>query len=430
MGRQFSSNTLSGITLAPSGYEVESVVFSTSFKEDVDITNIVGDISISESMFSSSIEVTLTIIDAVNFLEEARVSGSEKLRIVINRTEPDNEKKGFDIETYIARIDNLSKAKAGVDTYQFHCVSRHLYINQTKEVSRAFKGNVSKLISNIVTKDLDSALGVYNKNTKGSISGIYPNLRPLDAITWLLRNCSENSTPFFFYETINDGLVFDSYDAMVNKESYRTYQSKAILTKYIPGSVEYFDAMQGQITSLSSDLDVSQYHLLGDGAFGSKLNTLDYSTKEFNTTSFSYLDSAQKLNKHKPFSDNIRLNDKAYSENIGCKEYNVSINSKSYGINNYHDLANPTILKKQSHYYTLGYMSQDLIVYGDFNISVGNKIDVKVGKVGDLAEGESQNNEYVSGTYLITEITHMFNGKEYTMDMAISKDSLGFNLDE
>lgn len=430
MARQFSSSTLSGTTLSPSGYEIERVAFSTSFDEVIDITSIVGDISISESIFSSSIEVSLTIIDAVNFLEEAHVTGSEKIRIVINRTEPDNEKKGFDIETYIARIDNLSKAKAGVDTYQFHCVSRHLYINQTKEVSRAFKGNVSKLIGNLVTKDLDSTLGIHNKNTKGSISGIYPNIRPLDAITWLLRNCSENSTPFFFYETVKDGIVFDSYEAMLNKPVYRTYKQKAIPKGYIPGTTEYFDMMQGQITSLSSDLDISQYHLLGDGAYGSKLNTLDYSTKQFNTTEFKYLDSSHKLNKNKPFSDKIKLNGKTYSENVACKEYNISINSKSHSINNYHDLANPTILKKQAYYHALGYMSQDIITYGDFNISAGNKIDLKVGKVGDVDKGENEIDEYISGIYLITEITHEFNGKEYTMDMAIRKDSLGFNLNE
>lgn len=435
MSKQFNSAMgRDGRMISPGGYTTKHVLLYTNAPGAdgvIDITNLVTEIIVNEGIFKSSIEVELTIVDAINLLEDGRVSGSERIQILIDRTEPSGEYKSWDIETHIASIDSFARLKPGFETYVFRCVSRHSYVNQTKSISRSFAGSISKLISNIVTKDLSSELGIYNGNSKGSIRGIYPNLRPLDCITWLLRNASDNSTPFYFYESLNNGLELDSYESMVNQDVYREYNYLSTPDAgLLPGSQGYFEVLLNSIRKLSSDLDISQFHQLGDGAYGGTVNSLDYANKSYTSKTYTYGDNNTKLNKYKPFTSTAKINGQAYNEITKGKDYYLSTNSKAFKADSYHDIANPTILKKQAHYKGLGYMSHDIVVHGDFDMSPGKKISIAIDKAGDIEEGTFKRNQYFSGNYIVTEITHVFTSEEYTMDMAIRKDSLETDFDE
>ena len=75
------------------------------------------------------------------------------------------------------------------------------------------------MIKSIVTGELDSKIDIRNPSTT-AIKGIYPRIRPLAAIAWLIRNAFEDGTPSYFYETAKSGLVFDSYKKILDKEVF------------------------------------------------------------------------------------------------------------------------------------------------------------------------------------------------------------------
>lgn len=434
MSKQFGgATTKSGKTVSPDGYLLKHVLLQTTADvsdSTIDITNLVTEIVVTEGIFSSSVETEITIQDAVNLLEDGKVTGSERIDILIERTEPSGEYKSHEIVTYIASIESFARLQPGFETYVFKCVSNHSYVNQTKSVSRAFSGSISKLVKNLVEKDLNAELAVYNNNTKGTIRGIYPNLSPLGCITWLLRNATENSTPFYFFESLKNGIEFDSYEALANQDVYREYNYLPNPDGgLLPGTEGYFDVVMGSIRKLSSDLDVSQFHMIGDGAYGSTVNALDYATKSYVTKRFGYDDKSIKLNKHKPFSSSTVIDNNQIGTINKGKEFNISLNSKGFKTDNYHSISNPSVARKQAYYTGLGFMTHDIIVNGDFDMSPGKKISLSIDKVGDLLEGTPKRNEYMSGNYMVTEITHVF-GSEYTMDMLIAKDSMEQNFDE
>jgi hypothetical protein len=434
MSRQFGgATTKSGKTVSPEGYLLKHVLLQTTADvsdSTIDITNLVTEIVVNESLFSSSVETEITIQDAVNLLQDGKVTGSERIDILIERTEPSGEYKSHTIVTYIASIESFARLQAGFETYVFKCISNHSYINQTKQVSRSFSGSISKLIKNLVEKDLDAEIAVYNSNTKGSIRGIYPNISPLECITWLLRNATENSTPFYFFESLKNGIELDSYESLVNQDVYREYNYLPNPDGgLLPGTQGYFEVLMGSIRKISSDLDISQFHMIGDGAYGSTVNTLDYATKSHTSKQVGYDDKAIKLNKHKPFSNSTLIGNKQIAAMSKAKEFNISLNSKGFRSDNYHSISNPSIARKQSYFTGLGFMTHDIIANGDFDMSPGKKIILSMDKVGDLFEGVPKRNEYMSGKYIVTEITHVF-GSEYTMDMLIAKDSMEQNFDE
>ena len=53
-----------------------------------------------------------------------------------------------------------------------------------------------------------------NTSSKEPVQGVYPGMPPLNAASWLLNNCYEESTPFFLYETCKKGIYLDSLKSM------------------------------------------------------------------------------------------------------------------------------------------------------------------------------------------------------------------------
>lgn len=415
-----------GEAVSPASYELYSVKLYTNYETDYEIRGIVTDIVVNESIFNTSIQTELTLVDGINFLEKAKLTGSEKIEIVIKR----NDEK-YNIECYIANIESYSKARPGVQVYKFKCVSRHAYYNTFMRLNRSFKGGIGALVKNICEKDLDTKVAKLNTDTKGIIQGIYPHLKPLDAIVWLLRNSTDNSTPFYFYETLKDGLIFDSYESMLDSEVYRKYKHKPFMDDIVSTEENYAEA-QAKIIKLSSEFDVGKYFAIHDGAYASSVKTIDVATKSYKTSKFNYK-KIKTLNDNKPFSDNIKFNDTTLDGLTESKIHHISLNSKAYGkLTNYHTPIADSISSKQAYHVNLGYMGQDLQVYGDFDLSVGMVVELEIYKSSDekILEDDRKNmiDKMTSGKYLITDIAHIFDGEEYIIDMGLQKDSSATDL--
>jgi hypothetical protein len=427
------SGTANGVAITPTSYTLESAILISNQNIPIDIKDLIENIGITESIFSATVETELFIVDAINMLEEARIIGNEKITISFSRIEPSSkgDRKTKVIECYIGAIDTFVRQSTGVQTYKFTCVSKHMYTNNTKFISRSFNNTPSKIISNIISKDLGSDINILSASTKGSIIGIIPNLRPLDAAIWLLRNSSDDGTPYFLFETVNDGLTLDSFYNMVQKDNYRDYTYTPFLNSKLDspvGSDTYFENNINQILDFNSRLDISQYHLIGDGAYASNVLALDYSNKSCSKTYYRSKDNRVKLNRNNTYSKNSNVDGTKYQNLTGSMDYNLSVNSKMFESANYHTISNPTILKKQACYRTMGFMSHDINLNGDFDLSPGSKIGIEINKTG-MTDNLDNIDNYMSGNYIVTDIFHSFDGEKYTMDVGISKDSFGFDID-
>lgn len=423
-----------GEAMTPASYQLTSVLITTNNEVEYDITNLVGEIVVNESLFVSTIETELAIIDGINFFERAKLTGNEKIQIKIGRTEPNNVKKSHEIECYIANIQDFSKPRPGVQVYKFKCISKHAYYNAFKRLNRSFKGSIGSLVYSICIRDLDTYPFKVNRDTKGMLKGIFPHLKPIDAIIWLLRNSTDNSTPFFFYETLKDGLIFDSYESMLNEEVYNTYSTKPFYSE-VPNTEENYEEAKTKIIKLSSEFDVGKYFAINDGAYASSVKTLDISTKKYQNNKFNYK-NLLKLNNNLPFGTETKFDDEILSNFTDSKIHHISLNKYSHNTrgDNYHKPIAESLAKKQAYHVNLGYMGQDIMIYGDFDISVGKVIELEIYKASDekLLEEDRKNmiDKMQSGKYLVVSLAHIFDGEEYTIDLGLQKDSSVLNLDE
>jgi len=437
-----SAKTASGAAVSPASYQLVSVKLTMNNSAVIDITQLVADITVSESMFLSSITTVLHIVDGFDLLRKAHLTGGEKLQIKIMRKNNSDEsystaENKFDITCYLSRIVNHVKPKAGIQTYMLSCLSEHTFISQMKSISRSFNSNSNALVRDICLNDLKYT-GETNFSDKNLpvISGIYPNLKPLDTIHWLLRNIDDEDTPFFFYETAAEGLQLNSYNQLSEQEVFKKYNNSPFYINKFE-TKEHFKEAQCKIIDMSSDFDMRKFDQIGDGAFSAIVHNVDIANKKYTINNFDHsLKNNIKLNDYAGVSKNIKFDDTALNESYGSKEFFVSSNSKSFEGEKitYHEKIKDSISAKNSYFQNIRFMGLEIELYGDFNLCPGKIIELKIVKSTDANILESNQKEgmidkHLSGKYLVAAVEHVFDGNEYRCLVSIHKDSLNYDLD-
>jgi len=417
--------------VTPSSYSVSSIILETNKGEEIDINNLVNNFTFIESLDKAYIECHIQITDATNFLEEKQINGNEKITFTISRSpfkDSEKDKIKWNIVLRVAEINGYVRTKAIRQNYRLRCVSEHMYTNATKLLKRPFEDTIGSLVEKICKSDLLVKPYKINTSSKGNIQGIYPQIRPIQAIKWLMRNAYEDNTPFYFYETIANGIIFDSYKKLLEQESYEVYDFRPQF-KYSLGTEESYDEVRKRIRKIGGDLGMAKLSQMTNGAYASTLHTVDIATKKHEISTFGY-DKLDTLNKYKPWSENHKVSDKNYNTLFESKNHYISLNTKSFNLDNYHQPAFPTLLKGQAYLHGLKFNELKITIPGDFELSVGKKIDLEIIKASTPEHLEEESgfiDKYLSGTYIIHSINHTFN-EEFVQTCYIRKDSLGVNI--
>lgn len=412
-----------GKTIKPSGYTLNSVkIYPGNGDEDFNITQLVAKIHVTESIYRASIKVEISILDASGMYEKLKLSGHEKVTFEMSRNTPTGERQKYTNTVYVAEIKDYAKNK-GASTYILSCVAEHAYVNQFMTLTKPFANTTSTLIENICTDDLGVTPFYINKDTQHSIKGVYTRFRPLFAINWLTRNSYDNGSPFYFYQTLKDGIIFDSYENMLLKDSKGLYKH-SMFEKKVVGTEGQFNDELYKVLKLTANMSMSKYIQGSEGAYASQLHRLNVADKSYTVASYNYSDDTLKLNPNKPFED-VSFHDRRIEDYNEAKNHYMSYNTGAFDdeFDNYHAPTDATILQGEAYISNIDTMSIDLVTVGNFDISCGEKIEVEVINYID-GERSTYKDKILSGKYIITSIQHVFiSPGTYTMNIKCKKDS-------
>ena len=415
--------------LIPSSYNLAEVILTASNGEVRDITDLCAQISIRESIYAGSLQCDINILDAANVLEKLKVVSGEVLDLLITRRLADGQSDKYSHSFRISEVSSYAKLKPGTQTYVLKCISEHAYMSQLHTISKPFDNVPGALIQNICTDILaiDPEELSINTETKQTIKGIYPRMRPMYLINWLTRRSYDNGSPFFFYETLGQGIHFDSYENMINKESHNEYMHSPFMNTTV-GSEENIKQLKNKILKIATDLNMSKYIDAANGAYSSTLHTLDIATKTYEKTTYEYGKDLM-LNKNGVLPTGLKLNDRAIQEHRESTNFYVSLNTSAVsGGSNYHAPNDTDLLTANAYIENMDGTVLTINIYGDFKLSVGMVITCNVMKSVDNAESERGKDKYLSGKYLVTSINHRFED-EYIMEVLLKKDSYIESLD-
>ena len=416
--------------IIPSSYTLSKVLLTPSNGEVRNITDLCAQISIRESLYAGSLQAEVNILDAANNLEKLKVVSGEVLDLTITRRLTSGQNDKYNHKFMISEISDYAKLKPGVQTYVLRCISAHAYMSQVKTISKPFNNVPGQLIKNICTDELNidpKELSI-STETKQTIKGVYPRMRPMYLINWLTRRSYDNNTPFFFYETLGDGIHFQSYETLIGKEPHNTYLHTPSITTTV-GSEEHSNALKNKILSMVTDLNMSKYIQAPAGAYSSTLHTIDIATKKYATQTYEYGDQLM-LNGNGLIPTGMKLDDRPLKSYRESTNFYVSLNSSSAGGgSNYHAPADSEILNANAYIENMEGTVLTISIYGDFKLSVGMTIDCSIIKSNEEGEEKTGKDKFLSGKYLVTSINHRFED-EYIMEVLCKKDSFIESLDK
>ena len=431
-----------GVASTPTSYEVMHITLQSNSVMNnkknylYDITNMVADFSIKESLSSPGLAIIIRIGDTINMMEELKLTGNEKITIGVRRKEPiagsatSSVSKHIEIECHISEITSYTRVKSNSAAYTLLCISEHMYLNHLKSLKTAFSGTPVEIIKKVCKSQLNKDV-VTNDGSKNIISGVFPTLRVLSGVSWILRHAFDDGTPYFFYQTFyNSGeLNCLSYKHLLGQDIYDEYTFAPFINPSIKfESREGYEVERTMIRDIVSDYGQGKYVAASKGAYASSTHTIDIAEKSYNKSVYQYKPD-QKLNSHGVLSttEQAKIGDNILTDYFDSKNYFISLNSKAFeNGRNYMSPAPTDLPKAMAHLENFNHQTHQIQIAGDFDMRVGNKIKVTIKKPQEEVSGSGVDLLH-SGIYLVTEITHAF-GKGYYQTLTIQKDSGEVNL--
>ena len=389
----------------------------------IDIRGIIEKIIINESIYSAGIGVEIRIADGISLLDNVKLLGNEKIFLgVVQQGRDNNTLKKFNVELFISSITNFARPKPGLDAYSFICVSKHVYSNQFNICDDEFNKDVGGNIKAICSGKLSIPSDLLDITTGGgAVKGVYPSLKPRDAIRFQMNSASDY---LYFYEDLKGIKHLHSHTDLIQKEPIGEYTT-APFYKHPIGTDENYLEQQKKVLKFSSNLDVSKLAASSNGVYSSEIFDLDIYNKELATTPRRGFEK-RILNNYESVSNNKVIFD--FKQEPQSRRYYTSSNSGAYNNSNNYHVNNNAIAIKESYKHDLNTHKARIITYGNLDVSVGNIILLIIPPTGQHDRSNIFDG-YFTGKYIITDIVHRFE-KEYQTEMTIKKDSFIQDTDE
>lgn len=433
--------------LHPTAYTIEEIVLTNFAGKEYDVQKFVTDFSITESIYRLGLTISMNIKDPINLMEELRLTGQEKITVKLSRAPINNSGNSEKTESvkhefYVTEYPVFAKYNNRIQVYSVRGVSRYAFLSKFKRISRSFSGNIKEYIRAVLTDDLHVPADklVVSNASSGNIKFIVPNINPLDSIYWAMRRAySSDGSPFYCYENILGEIHITSQADMALGDSYREFKDAKFFESdpdKKPGDV--YEERASRIFEIVSDLKMSKFVSGASGAYSSRTEYLDLSTKTHTTSKFNYdqeFEGMKTIDTNKTLSSKFVLENSDSLSNYDQAKLNfISLNSKAYDVNtngNYHSPTSEASLNKaQSYLENMEHIMHDVTVAGDFSLNSGKiitlrlppSVDPEVKRIDSQSGNNPTRDEFLSGKYLVTSVTHNFS-EEYYCEMRVKKDS-------
>ena len=452
-----------------SSFQLKSVViYRVKSSESYDITDLVQRFDYFESITSPVISGTLVMVDSgSNLISSLPIQGTE--RIVINLIAPNNEKHEYDLRVY--KIGSRFGAER-FQTYTLGLISQEGLLNEGIRVTKTLSGKSNKIVDDLLkdylktNKNLEVETTKFNiifnagkkspfaiinsiqsksvsdsstskvteskKSSKASSSdnNTVSSLKPVDSSDY---GSVTGSAGYFFFEN-KDGYVFKSIDTLcAGNNSAGTYFQEPIDVNSPPDK---------KILSIDFMNEIDILTKLRTGAFSSVICYYNFSTGAYEEYTYS-LDKAYGSMKHMGSQKGLPYGQKELSK-YPTRVMSMILDHETWfdgeeaaspekrdgenGATQFPDYQKFYMAQSISRLNSLTNQKVKIKLNGSPAIKVGDSIDIMIpNQVTQQQKIVEKYDPEHSGTYLISEVNHVFNPKQrrcYTF-LTLIRDSYG-----
>ena len=437
-------------------YEVKELVIHTSSGSTINVVNSIVSIDIYESMFSTSLSGSITIVDVDDLATNGPIIGQEYLSLKLTTPGLDQEEIDFTNTTFcIYKIVSRETGSQNAQLLTLSFTTPELLKNSRTRISKSYTDSIDNIVKSILTDEryINTNKNVYIEPTSGIRKVVVPNVNPYDFITNLATEAlsKQHSSPHFLFFENTKGIHFKSIENILSDEVIGEYTVSELgplvgagATKDGKGKIvdieeEFRRVLEFQINS-NNDMLMN----IKGGMLGSKNIEYNMYSKSYSSKEYKYFDDFEKfprMNDNAVYNNNeidvegnnignfsdarIHLNSISSENELDTRHTNEKSEYK-YAPNE----INESILHRQAKFMELNSsISVSLKITGNTTIAAGQKMRLIVPTKGRVHEG-NEFDPYYTGDYIITKLRHNFDQttKKHEIFLQASQESFEKDL--
>lgn len=415
-------------------FKVNELVIVTK-AGNIDVSGIYEELNIYDSLFMPVMSGNIVIKDSIGLSGKLLFDGSESLLIDIIKSESDpdiaNFKKAFRIYKQSNRInDGLNS-----EMYVLHFASDELMYSDQQRVNQSYENTYSEIVKRILIDYLkvpeNQLGGVYN-DTTGIRQVVIPNLRPLEAVEWCAKRCTDkqNSPNYMFYQNYT-GYNFASLSDILTKPELLDVKFEPKNTKNSNALTEISSARSMEVISQTDNVEqirsgVNAATFIGFDpitktiakkqiSYGDHYNTMKHGNQNANVSEISNRDKVKNLeafNSKKIIASFSAA--RQYSNYI--KKYDPTSISKDDNVEEYFS-------KRKAIIKNLMNRRIKFTMPGNFQLTSGFNVNVMVPNLSKKEKGSDNEDLSISGKYLIVATRHIIGYEKHETIIEVATTS-------
>ena len=442
----------------PGDIEVKQMIFVSPQGQVIDISSIVTEFNLFQSIFDTFLKCEVTINDSVGLIDSlvgadgyaGGFTGSEV--IVVSYKTKDDEFEFRNHAFGLHQLENRQRVSEKSEAYLMHGCSVEYYNTIQRKLSRAYGGTSGNQISSMVKSIVDEFMGgttfeaFYNDlkgktgvrvtktnrydQSNGLQRFIVPNVTVNDALDMLAveADCDGHVPYYIFFENA-DGFQFRDINTLLKeggdapKNTYTYEPSNYKDVEQENATAEFKDPFK--IINFSMDNEQEQLENIEQGLFASKTINIDIMKKTTSTVNFDYNKEVSKFNtlQRLPIAGtanpeaNINLTTSRSGQDADPFFADEGVLPKRI---------NQFISKKRSFFAHNFNTTMTATIHGDSDLQAGDVIELRIPVGTNLNDTDGQDDKYLSGKYLIASLRHSFSGKtgsQFTTVLELAKST-------
>lgn len=412
----------------PGQCNILSVVLKSYNGMEIDIRNHLLEIVIHESFDNACLSGYIQVLDNLNFVRNIPLIGNETLHLQFatpSRPEP------IDQTFFCYKVDSRieSESNKGMAVYKIYFVSQEFVNASKKKISLSFSNKkYSEMVSSLYLQYCKIKKPLIVQETSAKKHLVIPFMKPFDAIDMICRKSISKDlqdVSYIFYEsfdafnfcTINKFAV--GVRPVVRYTWYRQGMSPS------GGGSAYRDIQEDFYRIESYDIVAinNTMNNIKNGLFGSYLLIHDSTFKTVTSNTFSYNNDFYKINTI--YNEGILPRNQDQFSKFNMAHYRM-YPRQSYAFDDVevNDDYDKNVLLRNAHLAHLENSRINILVAGDSNRRVGELVEARIPSIEPGGKNDDIYDPYLSGYYMITQITHMISKSQYKMRLFLERDSM------
>ena len=264
------------MTFNPGDIEVVELKVTTNGSDTLDFVSSFISFDIYESIFAPGVIAYISILDAKNIVNEAKLAGGEKVSFAFKTP------GGQDAEyKFVLNAIKDSEASAGQKSksYRLECVSQEAFDARSQYVSKKYDlMHFSEMVEDIFNNFIESKKNLEVEETKGTFRYVVPNTKPYQAIDLIRRRSispENKSSSYVFFEN-RDGFYFKTIE--------KIFKEGSVVKEYVQNATignDFVNANPNNIIAMETPQQGSMSRTIASGNMSQDYRTMNFQTLDY-----------------------------------------------------------------------------------------------------------------------------------------------------